>query len=367
MEFAGWEMPLQYTSIIEEHQAVRKNIGLFDISHMGKIFVYGTHAFHFLQKLCTNDISKCPPGNALYSHLCNEQGGVIDDIFVYCLSENRYLVIVNAATAEKDFQWFLRHVDQQTMLKNKTGEYGMLALQGPNAEKAAGKIFKQLPSRHQIGEEEMNGKTIFLCRTGYTGEDGFEFIAPNSILAELWEKFLKNKDEFGILPCGLGARDTLRLEVGYLLYAQDIDEEHTPLEAGLNWVVKLDKPDFIGKSVLEQQKKEGIKKKLTAFKLSEKGIPRHASKIYCENQQVGTVTSGTFSPTLGCGIAMGYVPVNLKGKYTIECHNKTVPAEMVKLPFYHPPSSLACSSRAPSILPEGLCPTAIPREGRGLK
>lgn len=339
-EFAGWEMPLQYSSIIEEHHAVRKNAGLFDISHMGKLFVYGEKALDFLQKLCTNDISKCAPGKALYSHLCNEQGRVIDDIFVYCLSRQRYMVIVNAATTQKDYGWFLDHLNRSefkaTTVEDRSDEYGMLALQGPNTEKIAEKIFKELPARHQIKEENMNSKTIFLCRTGYTGEDGFEMVAPSAVIRELWEKIIKMKSEFGVLPCGLGARDTLRLEVGYLLYGQDIDEEHTPFEAGLSWVVKLDKPDFIGKGALEKQKKEGIQKKLTAFKLKERGVPRHHSKIFCDSQEVGVVTSGTFSPSLQCGIAMGYVPANLNGIFSIDCHHKQVPAEVTKLPFYKP-------------------------------
>lgn len=349
-EFAGWQMPLQYSAIMEEHHAVRKNAGLFDISHMGKLFVYGAQALDFLQKLCTNDISKCAPGKALYSHLCNEQGGVIDDIFVYCLAEWSYMVIVNAATTQKDYSWFLNHLTRtkfkNTVVENRSDEYGMLALQGPNAAKIAGKIFRELPARHQIAEKNMNGKTVFLCRTGYTGEDGFEIVAPNSLLCELWLKFPFAKgvarsdgvSEESILPCGLGARDTLRLEMGYLLYGNDIDEEHTPLEAGLSWVVKLDKQDFIGKSALEKQKRKGIQRKLTAFKLKERGIPRHHSKIFCGSQEIGRVTSGTFSPTLQCGIALGYVPTNLNGNFSIACHNQLVPAEVTTLPFYKPPT-----------------------------
>lgn len=336
VEFFGWEMPILYTSIVQEHLAVRNAVGLFDISHMGQIFVRGDGALNFLQKICTNDVSKCSKGQAIYSHLCNEKGGVIDDIFIYYIDQNYYLVIVNASTISKDFDWMAIHQTSTVQIENRSAQLGVIALQGPLSVQVVAKLFSTLPDRHQISESKFGNDTVFLCRTGYTGEDGFEIVAPNKTTPEIWHALLKAGKEFNIALCGLGARDTLRLEMGYLLYGQDVDDAHTPFEAGVPWVVKLNKGDFIGRESLEQQKNIGLKRKLTAFKMSEKGIPRHGSKIYCDGKEVGTVTSGTFSPSLQCGIAMGYIPFNLNGKFSINCHSKQVSVSIVKLPFYKP-------------------------------
>lgn len=334
-EFSGWEMPVQYASIVQEHLSVRNAAGVFDISHMGQIFVEGSGSLNFLQKICTNDFSKCASGQALYSHLCNEKGGIIDDIFVYCLSQNEYLIVVNAATAEKDFNWMSSHKIPSAKIENRSAQLGMIALQGPKSEKVALKIFPSVPRRHQIQSEKFENGTIFICRTGYTGEDGFEIVAANNQIPKLWDLILEAGKEFLILPCGLGARDTLRLEMGYLLYGQDANEEHTPLEAGLPWVVKFSKSAFIGKEALMRQQATGLKRRLSGFKLLERGIPRHGSKIFCADKEVGTVTSGTFSPSLQIGIALGYVPLNLNGDFSIECHAKMVPAASAKCPFYN--------------------------------
>src|SRR3989338_1687046 len=335
VEFAGWEMAVLYTSIVEEHLAVRKNAGIFDISHMGQIFVEGTGALNFLQKICTNDISKCRVGHAIYSHICNTQGGVVDDIFVYSLALNQYLVVVNASTANKDFDWMTKQKEGDVTIQNESDSFGMIALQGPKAISIASKLFKNIPARHECLTENIQNKTMFFCRTGYTGEDGLEIILPEANTLELWEKILFEGKEVNLLPCGLGARDTLRLEAGYLLYGNDVDEEHTSMESGPSWVVKLNKENFICKESLLKQKNGELKKHLLAFKLKDRGIPRHGSKIFYQEEVVGQVTSGTFSPMLKIGIALGYVPLNLERNFSIECNGKKIPAEVTKLPFYN--------------------------------
>jgi aminomethyltransferase len=327
-EFGGWEMPVQYTSIMGEHETVRNSAGIFDISHMGEVFVEGHTSLDFLQNLCTNDISKISDGQAIYSHLCNPNGGVIDDIFVYCLKfPFRYLVVVNASTAEKDFEWMKQNSIKGVEIRNESDLWAMIAVQGPQAVQAAAKIFKTVPERHKVSEDIFEGSHCFICRTGYTGEDGVEIIAPNPVIEKL-------AHTFGLPPCGLGARDTLRLEAGYLLYGNDMDETCTPLEANVPWVVKFDKRNFIGKDALTAQKNGGLKRKLTAFKLKERGVPRHGFKIFFDGKVAGQVTSGTFSPTLKIGIAMGYIPSGMTGAFAIECNGRSVPAEIVKLPFY---------------------------------
>ncbi|OGR83078.1 MAG: hypothetical protein A2636_05155 [Elusimicrobia bacterium RIFCSPHIGHO2_01_FULL_64_10] len=336
-DFAGWEMPVQYAGVVPEHLAVRSCAGLFDVSHMGQIFVEGAGAFEFLQKLCTNDVSKCPPGKAIYSHLCNPKGGVIDDIFVYCLRRDRYLVVVNAATISKDFAWMRGHVSSGVELTDASGDYGMVAVQGPAAERALPASLGPAPRRHELTEIFRNGKSVFLCRTGYTGEDGFEIVAPNEIVEATVKEVMETGREAGIVPCGLGARDTLRLEAGYLLYGSDVDDGRTPLEAGLPWVVKFDKGDFIGREALAEQKEKGTEMRLAAFKLSERGVPRHGSAIFRGGLEAGRVTSGTFSPTLEAGIALGYVPGPADGPWSIQCLSRRVPAQAVRLPFYARP------------------------------
>ncbi len=331
--FAGWEMPVVYTSIMEEHKAVRKGLGLFDVSHMGQIFVEGKNSFKFIQNLITNDLSRCKLKCGIYGHLCNEKGGVIDDIFVYSLGLERYLIIVNAATIQKDFEWMKKNNLCEARLENSSASFGMMALQGPKSEACALQIFKTLPNRHEIQEVMYAGAPLFICRTGYTGEDGFEFVVHESKTVQLWEQILTSGHELGILPCGLGARDTLRLEAGYLLYGQDVDETKSTVESGPSWVVAWQK-DFIGKEALLKKKDDKSLNKLFAFRLKERGIPRHSSQVYCNGNLVGRVTSGSFSPSLNIGIALAYVPQNLEGNFEIECGAKRVMAEKVRLPFY---------------------------------
>lgn len=328
-------MPVLYSGIMQEHLSVRNAAGIFDVSHMGQIFAEGPNALSFLQKIATNDISKCKMGSGIYAHMCKENGGIIDDIFVYCLTLNRFLIVVNASTIDKDFAWMVQHRQNGAELRNVSDQFGMTAVQGPLSEKVTAKLFTQIPQHHQCLEQKFLDQTVYLCRTGYTGEDGFEIIAPNSVMPQLWESCLDAGKEFKMLPCGLGARDTLRLECGYLLYGNDADEDHTSMESGPSWVIKFSKDDFIGKQALLAQKNNGVKRRLMGFKLKERGIPRHGSKILLDGREVGVVTSGTFSPSLQYGIAMGYVPMDIPGSsLSIECHSKPVPAEIVPLPFY---------------------------------
>ena len=332
--FAGWDMPVIYTSIVQEHLAVRNTAGLFDISHMGQIEVSGKNAFNFLQLICTNDLAKLSPHRALYSHICNENGGVIDDIFIYALSANNYLVVVNAATIEKDFNWMKKNILPEVELKNLSDSLGMMALQGPQSENILAKLFQHLPQRNEIQIENVKGQTVYICRTGYTGEDGFEIISPNELTETLWKNLMNLGAAQKLTACGLGARDTLRLEAGFLLYGQDVDDEHTSIESGPAWVVQFNKKNFIGKTALFAQKQNGAPIKLKAFKLNERGIPRHNSKIFHKGQVIGNVTSGTFSPILQQGIALGYVPTEINENFSIECGTKQVPAALASVPFH---------------------------------
>ncbi|MBI3565111.1 MAG: glycine cleavage system aminomethyltransferase GcvT [Elusimicrobia bacterium] len=344
VDFHGWELPVQYESIIKEHEAVRNRCGLFDVSHMGQVFVTGPDALAFLQKVNANDISKIGPGKAIYSHLPNERGGVVDDVIVSCLAKDRYLVVVNAATADKDFAWFTEHAKGlDVSLENKSDHYGMIAVQGP---KAAPLIELLAPSATKLPrfgalELELYGTPSFITRTGYTGEDGVEFIVPNHIVVRVWEDLLAQGQSFGVTACGLGARDVLRLEAGYLLYGSDIDDEHSTYEANYGWVVKLDKGDFIGRAALAKQKAEGVKRRLTGVKLLERGVPRHDTPVLVGGKEAGKLCSATYSPCLQAGIGVGYLdrPDLAPGtKCAVVLHGREVPAEVVKVPFYVSPN-----------------------------
>ncbi|MBI4056420.1 MAG: glycine cleavage system aminomethyltransferase GcvT [Elusimicrobia bacterium] len=340
VDFHGWELPIQFSSILKEHQAVRNACGLFDVSHMGQVIVEGPQSLDFLQVITSNDVSKIGPGKGQYSHILNERGGVVDDVILYCLAPHRYFVVVNAATTDKDFAWMRSHSKgYRVELQNLSELYGILAVQGPRAEQIVGDLLPEVKALDRFGvfEKEVFGKKCVVGRTGYTGEDGFEIIAFNEVLSRLWETLLVNGRSFGMLPCGLGARDTLRLEAGYLLYGQDIDDDHTPLEANYAWVVKFQKPDFIGKQALLKQKSEGLKKSLKGFKLLGGGVPRAGCGVYLDSVRLGELNSATYSPTLGVGIGTGYVnQTNLKvgSKVGIEIHGKKVQAEAVPVPFY---------------------------------
>jgi aminomethyltransferase len=343
VDFHGWELPVQYESVMKEHAATRSLCGLFDVSHMGQVFVAGPQALAFLQKVNANDIAKIGPGKAIYSHLPNEKGGVVDDVIVSCLAKDRYLVVVNAATADKDFAWFQKHAKgMNVVLENKSDHYGMIAVQGPKASEVIGLIAPaamQLP-RFGAMELELYGQPSFITRTGYTGEDGVEFIVPNEIVVRLWEDLLAQGRSLGVAPCGLGARDVLRLEAGYLLYGQDVDDDHSTYEANYGWVVKLDKGDFIGKAVLAAQKKDGVKRKLTGVKLLERGVPRAGAAVLVDGREAGKLCSATFSPSLQAGIGVGYLdrPDLAAGtKCAVVLHGREMAAEIVKAQFYVSP------------------------------
>ncbi|MBI2652130.1 glycine cleavage system aminomethyltransferase GcvT [Candidatus Woesearchaeota archaeon] len=339
--FGGWNMPVQYTNVIDEHLATRTKVGIFDICHMGEFLVSGENSEEFLQRLVTNDISRLEIKQACYNCLCNENGTVIDDLFVYKLEEKEFFVVVNASTIEKDFNWFVKHEIGNVELKNLSENIGKIDLQGPYAESTMQKLTDfdlAKIKRFRCEKIIVNGidEQILISRTGYTGEDGFElyFSPKNAVL--MWNMLLKAGEEFGIKPCGLGARDTLRVEACYSLYGHEINESLTPIEAGLGFVVKFNK-DFIGKKVLLAQKNNGPEKKLICFEMTEKCVPREQYPIIAGNNQVGFVTSGTFSPTFKKGIGMGYIKSelsNIGGEISILIRGKEYKGVVVERPFY---------------------------------
>lgn len=344
VDFHGWELPVQFESIMKEHEAVRSRCGLFDVSHMGQVLVTGSGALGLLQKVNANDIARATPGKAVYSHLPNEKGGIVDDVIVSCLAPERYLVVVNAATADKDFAWFQKHAKGfDVKLENKSDHYGMIAVQGPKAAEIAAMLAPGMAALPRFGalELELYGQPSFVTRTGYTGEDGCEFIVPNEIVVRVWEDLLAQGRSLGAAPCGLGARDVLRLEAGYLLYGQDLDDEHSTYEANYGWVVKLDKGDFIGKAALVKQKSDGVKRKLTGVKLLERGVPRAGASVMLDGKEIGRFCSATYSPSLQAGIGTGYLdrPDLAPGtKCNVILHGREIPAEIVKTPFYISPN-----------------------------
>ncbi len=346
VDFHGWELPIQYESILKEHAAVRSLCGLFDVSHMGQIWIKGPQALDFLQRTNANDIARIGPGKAIYSHLPNEQGGVIDDVIVSCLGPQRYFMVVNAATTDKDFSWLSKQARGfDVELSNASDHFGMIAVQGPRAaELACALDFEAAAALPRFGalETPVFDQPSLITRTGYTGEDGFEFIVPNEIISRLWDNLLIKGRSIGAVPCGLGARDTLRLEAGYLLYGQDVDDEHTTFEANYGWVVKLGKGDFIGKRALEAQEKRGLSRKLTGVRLRERGVPRAGVTVLVDGRPAGTLCSATFSPTLQTGIGVGYLDrVELKPgtPAAVDLHGRVVAAEIAEVPFYRKPNA----------------------------
>ncbi len=343
VDFHGWELPVQFESIMKEHDAVRNRCGLFDVSHMGQVFVSGKDSLAFLQKVNENDIARIGPGKAIYSHLANEKGGIVDDVIVSCLAKDRYLVVVNAATSDKDFAWFKQNAKGfDVELSNRSDDYAMIALQGPKAAELLALIAPQAVALPRFGalELELYGQMCFITRTGYTGEDGCEFIIPNEIAVRLYEDLLAKGQSYGAAPCGLGARDVLRLEAGYLLYGQDADDNTTTYEANYGWVVKLDKGEFVGKPVLAKQKASGVARKLTGVKLLERGVPRAGAVVMVDGKQAGTLCSATYSPSLSAGIGVGYLdrPDLAPGqKCSVVLHGREMSAEIVKVPFFVSP------------------------------
>lgn len=344
VDFHGWEMPVQFSGILNEHKAVRNSCGIFDVSHMGQIFVTGSDAFALVQKINSNDIRRAVPGKGVYSHLLNERAGLVDDVIAFCLAADRYLVVVNATTSEKDYQWIkTRAGKMRVSVDNSSHLYGMLALQGPKAADIMEGLLPEAVRLPRFGIicKKLFGQDSFITRTGYTGEDGFEVITPNSTIASVWNDLMEMGKPCGIVPCGLGARDTLRLEAGYLLYGQDVDDEHSTLEANYAWAVKFDKGEFIGKQALLKQKKEGLRRRLTGIVLNQAGVPRPGCPVYMGPKMLGTLCSATYSPTLGKGIGVGYMtPPTLKENdaVEVEIHSRRVNARVSAVPFYKGPA-----------------------------
>lgn len=341
VEFAGWEMPVQYSNLVEEHNTVRNKVGIFDVSHMGTFRISGEGAFDFLQKMVPNDLNRIHEGKAIYTQFCKENGTVIDDLIIYYIKQNLFYMVVNASNVDKDFAWLEKHVSGDVKLENLASETAVLALQGPCAEKTLQKLTSYNLSSIKsfcLIETNILDLDLIVSRTGYTGEDGFELIFSNKYSEKLFDALLDAGKEFEIKPIGLGARDTLRLESNLPLYGHELNEETTPIEAKLTWSVKLEKGSFIGSEVLSKQKSEGTLKKLIGIKSLSRAIPREGYELSFENEIVGNVTSGTFSPTLNYPIALAYV--NTKRDYkvgdTLEViiRGKNHPVEIIALPFY---------------------------------
>jgi aminomethyltransferase len=340
VEFAGYLMPIQYSSIIAEHNAVRNSVGVFDVSHMGEIFVTGEKAKDFVQYITVNDVSKLYPGRVQYSAMCYNDGGIVDDLLVYKFADDRFLLVVNASNIDKDFKWMNENNKFGVALENKSDEYSLIAVQGPNSNKSLQKICdKEINLEYyHFFEAKVAGVEMILSRTGYTGELGYElYFKGNEKTAEhIWNKIFEAGKEFNIIPVGLAARDSLRLEMGYMLYGNDIDKTTNPLEAGLGWITKLNKENFIGRDVLLKVKSEGLSRKFVAMLGNDKSFPRHGYEIKADNKRIGEVTSGTVSPVLEKPIAMGYVDVsyaNEGNEVNIVVRGRETPVKIVKLPF----------------------------------
>ncbi len=347
-EFAGFEMPLYFKGIIPEHLAVRNSVGVFDISHMGRVMVTGVDSERFLNYVITNDVTKLGPNNAQYSVMCTENGGIIDDFVVYRLETEKFLVVFNASNRKKDYDWLVRTGKVFSVrIEDVSDNVAMLAVQGPSAAKTLQEISAEDLAnigRFKCGNAHLAGVETFLARTGYTGEDGFEVFIWNASLAkpdkatELWNGIIEAGRPYKIEPCGLGARDTLRLEAGLCLYGNDIDESTTPFEAGLSFVVKLQKDDFIGKAELQRQKDQGISRKRVGVIMMDQGIPRPNFEIFNdENSRVGHLTSGTFSPLLKRGVGMGYVKLSETQEgntVSVKIREKKAQARIASFPLY---------------------------------
>lgn len=340
IEFGGWEMPVQYSSIVAEHLAVRSNIGILDLSHMGEIQVKGSGALPLIQRLITNDASKLSDGRILYSPMCTETGGILDDLLVYRFNASRYMLVVNALNIDKDCDWLHDHNSNGAEISNVSDETVLIALQGKNALPVLQTLTDLDISAidyYWFAEDKVDGIPALISRTGYTGEIGFELYVAANRGEEVWHALHGATVNVGGKPVGLGARDTLRLEMRYCLYGNDIDETTTPLEAGLHWTVAFDKGEFIGANALTKQRDSRIERHLTGFKMLDRGIARSHYKVYHGNLPVGEVTSGAPSPSLGCNIGLAYLPIEQsrrKTKIEVEIRGKRHPAEVVATPFY---------------------------------
>ncbi len=339
--FAGYNMPVSYEGVNIEHETVRNGVGVFDVSHMGEFLITGPKALELIQKVTSNDASKLVDKKAQYSCLPNDQGGIVDDLIVYKIADEKYLLVVNASNIKKDWDWISSHNTMNADMRDLSDEYSLLAIQGPKAASA-------MQSLTSIDLEAMKFYTfevadfagienVIISATGYTGSGGFEIYCKNTEAQQIWDKIFEAGADMGIKPIGLAARDTLRLEMGYCLYGNDINDTTSPIEAGLGWITKFSK-DFINAEALAKEKEQGPKRKLIGFELDERGIPRHDYDIVDENgNAIGIVTSGTMSPSLGKGIGLGYVPsvfTKPGSKIYIQVRKKAIPATVVKLPFY---------------------------------
>lgn len=343
IDFGGWELPVQFSSIKEEHEAVRTKAGLFDVSHMGEVEVKGPDSLNYLQKMLTNDISKIKNGGAQYNAMCYENGGTVDDLLVYKIEDNHYLLVVNASNIEKDFKWLEDHLEGNVSIDNLSEKMAQLALQGPLAEKVLQKLAGET-DLSTIGffkfqqEVIINGKSALVSRTGYTGEDGFEIYCDASDAEDHWKAILSAGKDEGVVPCGLGSRDTLRFEATLALYGQELSPEISPLEAGIGFAVKLNKEaDFIGKEALKQQKEKGASRKLVGIEMIDRGIPRHGYPVYKGEELIGEVTTGTQSPSLKKNIGLVLIKnehTGLDSEIEVEIRGKRLKAKVVPTPFY---------------------------------
>ncbi len=342
VDFGGWHMPVQYTSIIEEHVATRTHVGLFDVSHMGEIEITGPDALPFIQKMVTQDVSKAKDGEQVqYSLMCTLNGGVVDDILIYKFSPTHLFLCVNASNTDKDFEWLCQHkANAQVDIQNRSSEYVQIAIQGPKAQTLLQEMTSvPLPSikYYRFTKGKVSAIDMIISRTGYTGEDGFELYLPSPKGPQIWEELLDRGKKYHIHPCGLGARDTLRIEMRYPLYGHELSSTISPLEADLEWVVKWNKEDFFGKDVLVQQKEKGIPRKCVGFELLDPGIARQGYTVYTiQNELIGEVTSGTLSPTLKKSIGIGFVKpsyAQIGQELAIEIRGKKVKAKVVPTPF----------------------------------
>ena len=340
--FAGYEMPVQYEGVNAEHETVRNGVGVFDVSHMGEFLISGPGALSLIQKVTSNDASTLTIGRAQYSCMPNGKGGVIDDLIIYKIKEEQYLLVVNASNMDKDWDWISSHNSFDAEMKNLSDDYSLLAIQGPKAVEAMQSLtsidLSEIKYYHFEVADFAGIEHVIISATGYTGSGGFEIYCKTSETQQVWDRVFEAGAEFGIKPIGLAARDTLRLEMGFCLYGNDISDTTSPLEAGLGWITKLAKDDFIDKDFLAKQKEEGVKRKLVAFELVERGIPRHDYNIQDANgHSIGIVTSGTMSPSMKKAIGLGYVTIEnskVDSEIFIEIRNKAVKAKVVKLPFY---------------------------------
>ena len=342
VDFAGWEMPVQYSGPIPEHMAVRQHAGLFDVSHMGEVEVIGDNALALLQRLTSNDVAKLIDNQVQYSALTNEQGGILDDLLVYRFNSEYFLLVVNASNAAKDYAWIKKQADAMGGVQayDTSGAYALLALQGPKSEDILQDICENLLDRipyYWSQKVKVDGIECRVSRTGYTGEDGFEIFCDPKDAVHIWNRLLLTGREEGLLPCGLAARNTTRLEASYRLWGNDMDESTTPLEAGLGWITKLNKGDFIGRAALERQKQDGLTRKLIGFEVEDRAPARDGYPILVGGQAVGVVASGSPAPYLQKNIGMAYLPIQHTTVGTpleISVRNRVIPARVVEMPFY---------------------------------